>query len=249
MKKTTVIAALAAVFCCFSFSNSMALDEAARNSTSQKQAKATKTRNDATKISKASKVVKEIAAIPKKKIPPDLLSGASAVVVVPGAAKNDFMASGGSAGGVLLVHDKEGKWSSPVFITISGGTLGWQIVSDHIDIILVFKNRTTVDALMKGKLDLNARIAIAPGRLAPSMKAATPAEMKAEVASYVRSRGTLLEEAVVAGTTLQIDAAANDVLYAMPKVDVRDIVSGKVVMSTEDVKALQKQLTDYVASK
>ena len=170
-------------------------------------------------------------------------------MLVPGAAKNDFMSSGKSAGGVLLVHDKDGTWSSPVFITISGGTLGWQIVSDQIDIVLVVKNRKYVDAIMKGKFTLDAKIAIAPGWLGSNMKAATTKNLKAEIASYVRTHGAFLEEAVVAGATVQIDAAANDAFYAMPKVDAGDIVSGKVLKSTEDVKALQKLLTDYAAIK
>jgi len=239
-----------------SLSAAMAIDEAVKASNAVKakdetvkSSKATKVKNDAVKISKASNVVKEIAAIPKMKIPPDLLNGASAIVLVPGAVKNDFMAAGGSAGGVLLVHDKEGTWSSPVFITLSGGTLGWQIVSDPMDIVLVIKNRKYVDAILKGKLPLDIKVAIEKGRLGLNMKAATAKEQKAEIASYVRSRGAFHDEAVVAGAIVQIDAAANDAFYGKPKVDAGDIVSGKVPKSTEDVKALQKLLTEYVALK
>jgi lipid-binding SYLF domain-containing protein len=147
------------------------------------------------------------------------------------------------------VHDKEGKWSGPVFVTLSGGTLGWQIVSDPMDIILVFKDRKNVDAVMKGKFAMDAKIAIVQGRLGLNMKGATAKELKAEIAAYVRCHGELMEEAVLSGTTLQIDASANDAFYAMPKVAAGDIVSGKVLKSTEDVKGLQKLLTDYAAVK
>jgi lipid-binding SYLF domain-containing protein len=228
--RSVVVAVVAAVVYCMSLSPAMAKDEAV-------------------KISKASKVIKEIAAIPKYKIPPELLKGASAIVLVPGAAKNDFMASGKSSGGVLLVHDKEGKWSSPVFVRLSGGTLGWQMVSDPMDIVLVFKDMKNVDAIMKGKLTMNAKIAIVPGWFGPDMKGAPPRELKAEIASYVRSHGAFVETAVVADSTLQIDAAANDAFYTNPKVAAGDIASGKVFKSTEDVKALQKLLTDYAAAK
>src|SRR6185369_10343124 len=171
------------------------------------------------------------------------------IVLVPGATKNDLMASNGSAGGVLLVHDKEGKWSSPVFISISGGTLGWQIVSDPMDIVLVFKNRKNVDAVLNGKFDLDARIEIVTGRLGTTMKGATASELKADITTYVRSHGEFIGSAVVAGTTMRNDSVANDAFYANPKVNAGDIVSGKVVKSTEDIKALQKLLTDYASIK
>lgn len=255
--RSVVIAVVTAVVYSMSFSTAMAIEEAVKiDNTAKVKAKdetvkqgTAKARNDAAKISGASRVIKEIAAIPKKKIPPDLLDGASAIVFVPGAAKHDFMVSGGSSGGVLLVHDKERTWSSPVFITISGSTLGWQIVPEQMDIVLVIKSRTSVDALINGKLAMNTRIAIVPGRLGPDMKAATAKEQKAEIATYIRSNGAFLEEAVVAGATLKIDAVANDAFYAKPKVGAGDIVAGKVVKTTEDVKALQKLLADYAAAR
>jgi lipid-binding SYLF domain-containing protein len=258
MKKmrSVVVAVVASVLYCIPFSAAMAKDEVVKTGSvamekdeKLKVSKASKAKDDAVKISKASKVVKEIAAIPKMKIPPDLLNDSSAIVLVPGAAKLNFKVSGGSSGGVMLVHDKDGTWSSPVFITISGGSLGWQIVPEQMDIVLVFRNRKSVDAILKGKFTMDTKIAIVPGRLGPSMKAATAKDLKAEVASYVRSRGAFLEEAVVAGATVQIDVAANDAFYAKPKVEVGDIVSGSVIKSTEDVKILQKLLTDYSAIK
>lgn len=206
-------------------------------------------KDEAFKISNSFTLIKEIAAIPKKKIPADLLQGAGAIAIFPKAAKRDFMVSGESAGGVLLVHNGDGAWSSPVFITLSGGTLGWQAVSEPMDIILVIKSKKHVDTILQGKLAINARIPTEPGRLGPSMKAATVKEQKAEISSYLRTRGAFVEESTLGGTTIQIDAAANDKFYATPKVAVADIVSGTVVKSTEDIKALQKLLADYAAVK
>jgi hypothetical protein len=58
-----------------------------------------------------------------------------------------------------------------------------------------------------------------------------------------------MEESTLGGTTVQIDAAANDKFYATPKVAAADIVSGAVVKSSGDIKALQKLLADYAAGK
>lgn len=240
----SVIAAFALFVSSMPFSSALAKGDTAKAGAESKVV-----RNDAEKIVNAFKAVKEITELPKRKIPPELFKEASAIVIVPKASKHAFMVKGGNSGGLLLVRDKAGTWSNPVFITISGGTLGWQIVGDPMDIILLFRNNKHIDAILKGKLTLDTKIRIVPGRVAPTMKGAVREELEAGVTSYVRSRGAFAEDAVVAGTTLQVDAATNDSYYAKPKIDAGDILSGKVVKSNEDVTSLHKQLNDYAAAK
>ena len=239
------VVAVATLFvACLSCSVALAKDEPVKIVAESKNV-----RNDVSKIVNASRAVKEISAIPKRKIPPVLLKEAGAVIIVPKAPKNAFMVSGGKSGGVLLLRDKDGGWSSPVFVTLSGGTLGWQIVGDPMDIVLLFKNSKQIDAILKGKLALDAKVKIVPGWVAPTMKGASKEELGAEVASYVLSHGAFVEEAVVAGTTLQIDAAANDAFYGKSKIDAADILTGKTAKSSEEATVLQKLLTDYAVAK
>jgi lipid-binding SYLF domain-containing protein len=228
--KTVFVMLSAMLIYCFSLSSALAKDEAL-------------------KISNASKVIKEISAVPKRKIPPVLFNEASAIVIIPKARKNDFMVSGGSAMGVLLIHDKNGAWSNPPFLRISGGTLGWQIVADPLDIILVFKNIKHVDAILKDRLVIDAKVKIESGWLGPNLKGATSKELKAEIASYLRSHGKLAEEFTLAGTTLLIDAASNDTFYGKSKIELSEILTGKGIKANDEVKALQKILTDYAAGK
>jgi lipid-binding SYLF domain-containing protein len=206
-------------------------------------------RDTAAIVSTSTKAVKEITALPKRKIPPVLFKEASAVIIVPKAAKKSFMVSGGITAGMLMVRDKAGTWSNPVFITLSGGTLGWQIVGDPLDIILLFRNNRQVDALLKGRITLDTKTAIVSGRVAAAMTGATKEELTAEISSYVRSNGVFNEEAVVAGTTLQIDAAANDGYYGRPKVDAGEILKGTVVKTSDDITTLHRLLSDYGVAK
>lgn len=205
--------------------------------------------DETVKIRHASKLVSEIAAIPKWKIPPGLIKSASAVIIVPLSVKRDFMVTGASAGGFLLVQDKNGSWSNPVFVTVSGGTLGWQVVTDPLDIMLVFKNSKRVDQLFKGKLKLDSKVAVRPGWLGLSMKSASPAQANAEILTYVRSRGKLVEDSTAAGVTVQIDNAANAFFYGKPKVSVEDILSGNAVRQADEIKYLHKLLAEYVSAK
>jgi lipid-binding SYLF domain-containing protein len=243
--RSVVIAATTTLLFNMSFSTAMAKDEPK-------------------KIGNAVRALKEFTAVKNERIPPELLKTANGIVIVPGAIRNNFMVSGGSAGGVLLVRETDGKWSSPVFITLSGGTLGWQIVGDPMDIILIFKNKKRIDEVMKGKFTLDARVAVLPGLVRHSTKAATKEEKdteinwymrsqtkeqkNAEINSYIRSQGKFAG-ATLDTTTVQVDAASNDVFYGRQKINAEDILSGKVEKSSDDVKILQKLLAEYAASK
>jgi lipid-binding SYLF domain-containing protein len=223
--KFAVAAAAATLMLCMSLSPAMAKDEPKM-------------------IGNAAGVVKTITAIPKKGIPPALFNKAYGIAIIPGAAKLDFMASGRHASGVLLVHDKEGKWSSPVVVTLSGGTLGWQMVGEPMDIILVFKSRKSIDGIMKGKFTMGGKVMVTPGPVGQSEKAAS----EAEINSYVYSRGEFAEVSL-AGAAVQVDAAANEVFYRKQKISAEDIVAGRVDKPSPDVANLQKLLAEYAAKK
>ncbi|GAC1449500.1 MAG: hypothetical protein PVSMB11_10850 [Desulfuromonadaceae bacterium] len=229
MIRTAGIAAAAMVMFCMSLSTAMAKDEPKN-------------------LGNAVRVIKEFTAAKKERIPPELLKDANGIVIIPGASKNNFMVSGRSASGILLVHETDGRWSDPVFITLSGGTLGWQMVGEPMDIILVFKNTKRIDDITKGNFTMDTRVAVVPGPLGQSMKVATKVEKNAEINSYVRSHGKFADVSV-ASTTVQIDAASNDVFYGKQKINAGDILSGKVEKSSDDVKKLQKFLAEYAASK
>lgn len=200
------------------------------------------------KVNAAAKVIKEIAATPKKGIPPAMLKNAYAVAIFPGAAKQDFMVSGKQAEGMLLVRDAEGKWSAPVFVGLSGGTLGWQVIAGPMDIILVFKNRKSVDAILKGKFTLSAKLAVVIGPVGQSLRAASTEEQAADITTYTRSGGTFMD-ATVAGSTVHVDEAANAAFYGTPKIRAEEVISASAGKSADEVKSLHKLLSDYAARK
>jgi len=230
MKKSRfVIAATATLFFCMSISTALAKERPKD-------------------ITNAIRVVNEITAIKKDRIPSELLQSAKGIAIFPGASKSDFMVSGKSVSGILLAHDNEGMWSNPVFITLSGGTLGWQMVGEPMDIILVFKSNERVDAIIKDKLYMDIKVKIQPGPLVKNMKTPAKAEPKTEINSYVRARGAFADVSV-ASSTVQIDNAANDAFYGKQKISAGDIVSGKKENTSEEVKNLKRLLTEYAAGK
>jgi lipid-binding SYLF domain-containing protein len=205
-------------------------------------------KEEAKNIGNVVRAIKEITAIKKEKIPPAMIKDAIGIAIFPEAAKNDFMVKGRSAKGILLLHDKEGKWSNPLFVTLNGGTLGWQMVGNPMDIVMVFKNMKRIDEIMKGKLYMDIKVSVVPGPIGLTMKAATKQEQQAEINSYVRSHGVFADVSV-ASATVQIDDAANEAFYGHPKISAGDIVTGKVEKSSDDFKNLQKLLTEYADGK
>lgn len=200
--------------------------------------------DEAGKVSDAVGVLKEIMAIPEKGIPPALLGDAHGIAIIPGVIKVGFIVGGRYGSGVLLVRDKEGAWSSPVFVSLAGGGIGWQIGAQSTDVILVFKSRRSVDGIMKGKFTLGADAAVAAGPVGRNVAAATDLKLKAEIYTYSRSRG-LFAGISLEGAALQIDGDANAAYYGSKEIPAEDILSGKVVKDSSGIKELQRLLKEY----
>ncbi|MBT8087558.1 MAG: lipid-binding SYLF domain-containing protein [Gammaproteobacteria bacterium] len=165
------------------------------------------------RVANAADVVEQLVRIPEKTIPPTLLARAYAVAVVPGVKKAAFGLGVRRGKGILVVRQDDSSWSNPAFITLTGGSLGWQVGAQSTDIILVFKTRKGVDGIAKGKLTLGADASVAAGPVGRHTGAATDIVLEAEVYSYSRSRG-LFAGVSLEGSGLTMDRKANAAFYS-----------------------------------
>jgi lipid-binding SYLF domain-containing protein len=167
-------------------------------------------------VEAAADAVKALSDLPFKSIPPCLMQDAQAVVVLPDVLKAGFVLGGRFGRGVFLVRQPDGCWSNPVFITLAGGGIGWQVGIQSTDLILVFKTRNSLDRLLKGKgkLTLGGDVAVAAGPVGRQAEAATDAQLKAEIWSYSRSRG-LFAGVSVEGAALLVDCEADETFYGL----------------------------------
>jgi lipid-binding SYLF domain-containing protein len=180
----------------------------------------------------ASQVLEELRSGKDQYIPDRLLERAYAIAVIPDMTKIAFFAGGRRGHGVMVVRDKDGRFTSPTFITMTGGSFGWQWGVQSTDIMLVFTTRRGVEGITGGKFTLGADASVAAGPVGRQASAATDTSFKAEVYSYSRTRGVFAGLAVD-GTALTIDDKANATFYGKPGVMASDIVSGNV-RSTDD---------------
>jgi lipid-binding SYLF domain-containing protein len=187
-------------------------------------------------------VMKQLASIPEKTIPPALLGRARGIAVIPGVIRAGFILGGRYGQGVLLLHEK-GRWSDPVFITLTGGSIGWQIGVESVDVILVFKSKRSIEGILRGKFTLGADAGVAAGPVGREASAATDVQLKAEVYSYSRSRG-LFAGLAIQGSALQVDDEADAGFYGK-EVTPHEIARGDVPKVPESAVRLKKLIADY----
>jgi len=163
-------------------------------------------------VDQAGHVLKEIMAAPEKRIPRWMLADAEAIAVVPDVVKGGFVVGGRFGRGVVIVRDEQGAWHAPSFVTLTGGSFGFQAGLQATDVILVFKTRNSVKGLMDGKFTVGADASVAAGPVGRQAAAATDGNLRAEIYSYSRSRG-LFAGVALDGSVLQVDALSNAAYY------------------------------------
>lgn len=167
---------------------------------------------EAATVDAAVTVMDEIMAVPNKKIPQSLLADAQGLAIIPNLVKGGFVVGIRHGRGVVVIRDERGAWKPPVFVSLTGGSVGWQVGLQATDVILVFKTRKSIDGLMRGKFTIGADAAAAAGPVGRQAAAATDTSLGAEILSYSRSRG-LFAGVSLDGSALQIDQAANQAYY------------------------------------
>ena len=154
-------------------------------------------------------------AMPGKSIPEYLLAEAQGVVIVPNVIKIGFIAGVRRGHGVVMVRDAEGEWSLPQFVTLTGGSVGWQAGIQGTDVVLVFTTKKGVQGLMQGKFTIGADASVSAGPVGRNAAAGTDATLSSEILSYSRSRGLFLGVAID-GSVLEIDGLAHAAYYGSP---------------------------------
>ena len=182
----------------------------------------------------AGQVLTDIRGERDKGIPDRLLERAYGIAVFPDLTKVAFFAGGRRGHGVLVVRDKNGRFTNPVFVTMTGGSFGWQWGVALTDIVLVFTTPKGIEGINGGKVTLGAGASVAAGPVGRQASAATDAGFRAEVYSYSRSKGVFAGLALD-GTVMTIDDGANAAFYKKPGVTAGDIIAGNV--TTDDDSA------------
>jgi len=190
-------------------------------------------RNDELKrLKRATEVFQEMMKTPDKGIPSDLLDKSACIAVVPGLKKGGLGLGGKYGKGLVMCRKPDRNWTAPSFLTIEGGSIGFQIGFTQIDVIMLIMNRNGIDKLIGDKFTIGADASAAAGPVGRQAAAQTNIRLDAEILTYSRAKG-LFAGVSLDGATLRQDKDDNRDFYGK-EIDARKILlDGTVAMPAE----------------
>jgi lipid-binding SYLF domain-containing protein len=198
--------------------------------------------DEARRVREASTVFGEIMSAEDKSIPQAILGKAEGIAIFPSTLRGGFLVGGVRGRGILSARN-EGRWSSPAFLTLTGGSIGLQIGGQAADIILVINQRRGVENLVSNQFKLGADAAVAAGPVGRDAQAATDLQLRAQILSYSRARG-LFAGVTINGSTVRQDRDANERFYGK-RLETKQIVFGPSLEGPEPVTVWLQALDRY----
>jgi len=173
----------------------------------------------------AATVLNEIMGTPDKGIPEEILESAKCVAVVPSMLKGGFIVGANYGKGVATCRTTTG-WSAPAPFRIAGGSFGFQIGGEAVDVVMIVMNDKGMRDLLSSKFKLGADASVAAGPVGRHAEGDTDWKMRAEVLSYSRARGVFAGIALE-GAAITQDEDETRVLYG-GKASFEQILRGSV---------------------
>ena len=177
------------------------------------------------RIAAAGTVLDEIESAPDTGIPEEVLASAECVAVVPSLLKGGFIVAARYGRGVASCRTPTG-WSAPAFLFTSGGSFGFQIGGQAIDLVMLIMNKDGLKNLLSSKFELGADASVAAGPVGRHAAADTDWKMRAQVLTYSRARGAFAGISL-AGAVIKQDKDATREFYGR-MVPFRTALTGKV---------------------
>ena len=148
----------------------------------QKQSKATD------RVQASADVLNEIQSAPDSGIPQEILSRSECVAVVPSMLKGGFIVGAKYGRGVASCRTPKG-WSTPAFFMLTGGSFGFQIGGQAVDLVMLIMNNDGMQHLLSSQFALGADASVAAGPVGRHAEGNTDWKMRAQVLTYSRARG------------------------------------------------------------
>jgi len=167
--------------------------------------------DEAKRVRNSAMIFDEIMAANDKAIPTSILSKAAGIAIFPDTVKAGLGVGGMRGRGVLSARGQSG-WSSPAFLTMTGGSIGLQIGVQAADIVLVINDQRGLENLVSNQFKVGADASVAAGPVGRDAQASTDIQLRAQILSYSRARG-LFAGVTINGSTIRQDVDANQRFY------------------------------------
>ncbi len=165
----------------------------------------------AERVQAAATVLNEIQGAPDKGIPQEVLGSAECVAVVPSMLKGGFVVGAKYGRGLASCRTEKG-WSAPAFFVVTGGSFGFQIGGQAVDLVMLIMNKDGMRHLLSSQFALGADASVAAGPVGRHAEGNTDWKLRAEVLTYSRARG-LFAGATLNGAQIKQDKDSTREFY------------------------------------
>ncbi|MDQ7784702.1 MAG: lipid-binding SYLF domain-containing protein [Desulfomonilaceae bacterium] len=165
------------------------------------------------RISDCALVFKEMMEAPDAGVPTDLLRRSRGVIIFPSVLKAGLGVGGQYGTGVILRRSPtSGRWGPPAFLTLIGGSFGWQVGVQATDLMILVMSDVSLRSLFKDKFTIGVDASVAAGPIGRDASASTDIGLSAGMLSYSRAKG-IFAGVSVKGSVLEPDWDANAAYY------------------------------------
>lgn len=193
------------------------------------------------RLTESAEVLTELTKTPDDAIPEHILARAEAIAVIPQLVKGGFVVGGQHGKGVMSVRNRaDNTWSAPGFVTLTGGSFGWQIGVQSVDLVLVVMNPRGVQELLDTEFTFGANASVAAGPVGRKAEASTDASLTAGILAYSRARG-LFAGLTLEGSSLRDDQDANEDFYGK-RISTETVVRGPGPTTQPEARAFVETL-------
>ncbi len=144
--------------------------------------------NTVERVQAAGTVIDEIMNAPDSRIPDEIFDSAKCIAVVPSMLKGAFVFGAQYGKGVASCRTEKG-WSAPAFFRVTGGSFGFQIGGQAVDLIMVVMNDEGMQNLLASKFKIGGDASAAAGPVGRQASGSTDWKMRAQILTYSRARG------------------------------------------------------------
>jgi lipid-binding SYLF domain-containing protein len=177
------------------------------------------------RVDSAATVLNEIMATPDKGIPSEIMGSAKCIAVVPSLLKGGFVFGGAHGRGMATCRTADG-WSAPAPFSVTGGSFGFQIGLQGVDLVMMVMNDRGMQALLSSRFKLGIDASAAAGPVGRHVEGSTDWKLNAEILTYSRARG-LFAGVTINGSAIGQDENATRELYGR-MVPFKSILTGSV---------------------
>lgn len=165
------------------------------------------------RLGSALSIMKELSSVPDSGAFVELLRQSEGLAIFPSLIRVGLVIGGQYGEGFLLRRDSAaGKWYGPVFLKLTGLSLGAQLGIQSVGLVLVLMNEQAVKSLLSASVTLGGNVSIAAGPLGRSLSAETDYRLQASIYSYSVSKG-FFAGLSMQGSIVQLDNDANKEYY------------------------------------